>query len=321
MNQSRNCMMFRNLFETQGIDKLFLKIGYSVSSIIIVIANTAVIRALVSQRCQTREQKMFILLSTSDIVVGIFTVPFTNILFYTEISEDIYCKLFPVIIYAIYTPVNFSWTTTIVIALDRILLITLNRIHVKYMTGKILCYIFVQNFLIANLLSIWSIVTVKYPPKILDANPFTITLSVLELTFIIITASLYIYLLHYVRKKARVMKESCYVGGRQQNICHRATNTIAYVLMFLVTCNVAQLVGMTYATLSKLNENVVVRNSIFWPTLALYLNSFLNAVILGFRISNWQKSIKNNTSHSPFFNRHLLKNTRKEDESQNWNIK
>ena len=290
MNHSRNCMMFRNLFETEGTDKLFLKIGYGVSSIIIIVANVIAIRVLINQRVQTREQKMFIkmfiLLSTSDIVVGIFTVPFTMLLFYPEISEDIYCKLLPVIIYAIYTPVNFSWTTTIVIALDRILLITQSQIYVQYMTGKMLCYVFIQNFLIANLLSIWTITTVKYPPKILDINPFTITLIAFEITFIFITGSLYIHLLYYVCRESRGLKASRYVGGKLQSICHSTISTIAYVLMTLVTCNATQLVGMMYATVTELKGNVAVRNAIFWPTLALYLNSFFNAIILINRSSN-----------------------------------
>ena len=310
MNQSRNCMMFRNLFETQGIDKLLLKIGYSISSVITVAINVALIRVLWPQRRRTRANKLFTVLSMSDIVVGMFTLPFTTLLFYTEISEEIYCKLIPIIIYAIFTPVNFSWTTTIVIAADRFLVITQRRLHHKYITDKTMHFVLINNFIVANLLSLWTLTTTRYPRKILEANPFTITLTILETMFISITAMMYIYLLYYVRRTAKVMKLSRCKSKKQKSYTHRTTKTAAYIFVCLVTCNVTQLVGMTYVILSRNDNKIIIRNAIFWPTLALNLNSFFNAVILICRKSNLTRE-RDSKAYYGNKNRSLLSSTRK----------
>ena len=274
--------MFRNLFEKPGTDVILLKIVYGLSAVITLITNIAVLRSLLLQRKKTRTTKLFLVLSTSDIIVGAVTMPLTMLLFYTYIAKDTYCKLIPVIIYFIYAPVNFSWTTTIVIALDRCLMITQNQIHYKYLTDKVICIIVVVNFCIANSLASWHLFTVKYTAKILDANPFNITLSVLEICFVCLTAILYIYLLWYVRKKSKIMASNQITDGRK-NYSSKTTTTTAYVFLCLVACNVNQLFGMIYITWSKTTNIIVVRNTIFWTLLPLYLNSFLNAVILKLR--------------------------------------
>ena len=299
-------MMFRNLFTTDGIDKLFLKCGYVISSVITIVVNVALIKILLLKEKQERANKMFILLSLSDVIVGIFTIPFTMLLFYTEMSEDIYCQLLPVIIYAIFTPVNFSWTTTVVIAIDRFFHVINNRIYLNYMTDKVIYFVLCFNFIIANLLSLWNILTVKYPQKILGINPFTIALTTLEIIFILVTAFLYIYLLHYVRRKSRMMKGSSYSISTQKSIKNRITKTTAYIFMCLVTCNVTQLVGIIYVILSNRKSNVITRNIIFWTALALYLNSFFNAVILIIRSRFWTKNKKNAISQNITVNTQAL---------------
>ena len=87
VNNSQNCMMFRNLFQPEGHDKLFLKTAYAISAAITVTANIAVSRVLFLQKKRTRTENLFLILSMSDIIVGAITIPFTTILFYTEIPQ------------------------------------------------------------------------------------------------------------------------------------------------------------------------------------------------------------------------------------------
>ena len=278
MNWTQNCLMLRNLFKTEGIDKMLLKIGYGVLSVLILAVNVAVIKSLLTQRRKKRTCKLFILLSVSDVVVGAVTIPLAMLLFYTYIPEDTYCKLVPVIIYFIYAPFKFSWLTTILIAVDRVLMITQRNLHLKYMTDKMICIIVIFNFCAANSIALWHLLSVKYSTKILEQNAFNITLSVLEMCLILVTTMLYIYLLWYVRKKCKIME--CNRITNERRYGRGTTQTTANVFVCLVVCNLTQLLGLIFVTWSKTKSNIIIRNAIFWPTLALYMNSFLNAVIL-----------------------------------------
>ena len=279
--------MLRNLFKTEGVDIILLKVGYGLLALLTFIANIVVIKKLVMQKRKTRTTKLFIVLSASDVVVASVTIPMAMLLFYTCIPEDHYCKLVPVIIYFIFAPFKFSWMVTIIIAIDRVLIITRRRIHSKYITNKFICVILAVSFCLANCLSIWNLFTVKYSQKILENNPFNITLSVLEICLISIMMALYIYLLSYVRKKSKIMKRNRVTN---QSYASRTTVTTVLVLFTLFICNITYLCGITYVIWSKTDEHIVTRNAIFWPMLALYMNSFLNAVIMLFRGVNSGRS-------------------------------
>ena len=216
-------------------------------------------------------------------MVGGITIPLTMLLFYTDISEHVYCKLVPLIVYFIYAPVNFSWTTTIVIALDRVLMVTKNNLHYKYLTKKVICTILISNFCMSNGMSLWNLSTVKFSKKILDINPFNITLIILEICFICLTAAFYLYLLRFVWRQSKIMDRNR-ITDNKESYCSRTTRTtILYILICLVVCNFTQLFGMIYVTLSNTENSI---NILFWKLLALYLNSFLNAIIL---ILRWSK--------------------------------
>ena len=191
-----------------------------------------------------------------------------------------------------FVPVKFSWATTVVIALDRFLLITKNHLHRKYLTDRIIIIILTSSFLGANIIGLWHVLNVKLPDKILDVNPFYVTLSIVEVSFIIATIALYKHLLTYVRKQAKSMQSNRAKQGQNQCYSYRTTQTMVYVFFSLAVCNITQLIGMNYTIWSKNDDHIGVRNTIFWTTLALYLSSFLNPVILMLRgVTSKQKSL------------------------------
>ena len=257
-------------------------------SVLIVLMNLRVIKVL-SQQKQSRANKLFIVLSTSDIVVGFVTLPLTLLLF-TDINEYVYCRLFPVTLFFIYAPINFSWTTTIVIAIDRFFMITTAKLHYKFLTDKMIINILINNFFVAIGLSLWNLLTVKFPEKIMEINAFNVTLSVIEFLFIAITLILYVHLVFYVRKKSKLLQRNRNDIQRKNNTySSRTTTTALYVFVCLVSCNVTQLSGMMYTIVSKNSNNVVIRNFLFWPLLALYSSSLFNAIILMCRSKHLKK--------------------------------
>ena len=157
------------------------------------------------------------------------------------------------------------------------------------MTDKMISIILILCFITSNAISLWHIFTVEYPSKILEVNPFNIALGVLELSFMCLTGILYLYMLLYIRRTSKIMESKR--SGNQQSYCDRVTHTIMFVFICLLTCNLTQFVGMIYVILSTSNDKVLVRNTIFWTLLALYLNSFFNAIILLIR-RNHQKRDK-----------------------------
>ena len=274
-----NCRMLRKIFEQPGTDTGVLQVAYGTFSVLIIMVNLKVIKVLLQQK-QTRANKLFIILSISDIVVGFVTLPLTLLMF-TDINEYVYCKMFPVTLFFIYVPINFSWTTTIVIIIDRFCMITKSTLHEKFISDKILYFILVNNFFVANGLALWNLLTVKFPKTIMEINAFNITLTLMEFVFIIITSILYLHLVFYVRKKSKLLQ--LYQNNIQKksiNYSRRTTTTAVYVFVCLVFCNVTQLSGMMYTIVSKDTNNIMIRNFLFWPLLALYPNSLFNALIL-----------------------------------------
>ena len=162
MNRTlHNCRMLRQIFEQPGTDTVVLQVAYGTFSVLIILVNLKVIKVLLQQK-QTRANKLFIILSISDIVVGFVTLPLTLLMF-TDINEYVYCKIFPVTLFFIYAPINFSWTTTIVIAIDRFCMITKSTLHETFISDKILYFILVNNFFVANGFSTMEFINRKIP--------------------------------------------------------------------------------------------------------------------------------------------------------------
>ena len=91
--------------------------------------------------------------------------------------------------------------------------------------------------------------------------------------------------------------QSCYnlyqnnIQKKSNNYSRRTTTTAVYVFVCLVFCNVTQLSGMMYTIVSKYTNNIMIRNFLFWPLLALYSNSLFNALILMCRSRHLKKEI------------------------------
>ena len=124
-------------------------------------------------------------------------------------------------------------------------MVTKNNLHYKYLTKKVICMILISNFCMANGMSLWKLFTVKFSKKILDINPFNITISVLEICFICLTAAFYLYLLWFFRRQSKVMDHNR-IKDTKESYSSRTTRTTIYVFICLVVCNITKLFGMIY---------------------------------------------------------------------------
>ena len=73
-----NCPRLRRLFQHYSIDILILQICFIFTATAIVTSNGLLLSKLLKKRLKTRADKMLIILSCSDIVVGLSSVPVSS---------------------------------------------------------------------------------------------------------------------------------------------------------------------------------------------------------------------------------------------------
>ena len=104
MNQTRSnfphplmkCPCLRLFFEYYYKDILILQIYYIFTAIAIVTSNGLLLYKLLKKRLKTRADKMFIILSCSDIGVGLSSVPMSSLPLFVK-NFDALCMLSPIL--------------------------------------------------------------------------------------------------------------------------------------------------------------------------------------------------------------------------------
>lgn len=65
----------KSLFHNHFVDALMLQIYFIFKTLAIVISNGVLLHKLYKKRCKSRADKIFIILSCSDLGVGVFSIP------------------------------------------------------------------------------------------------------------------------------------------------------------------------------------------------------------------------------------------------------
>ena len=120
-----------------------LQIYFIITALAITIWNSTLLGKLFKKRSKTSADRIFIILSCSDIGVGIFSIQTVSIpLFKWEIKinalDYIHCFLW---IFPACFPYGFSWMLIVIIALDRVFVITKGQMYKQYITMKTLYWI------------------------------------------------------------------------------------------------------------------------------------------------------------------------------------
>ena len=142
-NSSMDITRCANLIQWFGdreYDIFLLAIFYYIIGVVTVIANGLLLYKLLEKKQKRRTDKLFIILSLSDICVGLVSVPVTSLPFFIT-DFEILCKLSPSLIFFSYFPYIFSWTMVIIISVDRVFMVTRSRIYQKLVTMNVLYFV------------------------------------------------------------------------------------------------------------------------------------------------------------------------------------
>ena len=238
MNQTKSnssilsikCQHLRRLFQHYSIDILILQIYYTLTSLTIVMSNGLLLHKLFKKKHKTRADKMFIILSFSDIGVGLINVPMMALILFIKDFHAL-CQLSPILKFFTYVPYGFSWFMIIIIALDRVLVVTKGYIHKTYVTIKHLYYLTTFCLLSVSIMSL--IFSLK--SEFMGRNPFVvgcIGIS-LESCWIIITSVTYMYLFYFVRSRSGKIANTRHSGNKfDKKLMMTITYTFICLLVF-----------------------------------------------------------------------------------------
>ena len=282
MNQTRsNSSIFpierqhlRRLFQHYSIDILILQIYYTFTALAIVASNSALLHKLFKKRDKTRADKMFIILSCSDIGVGLVSVPMMSLPLFIKDFQAL-CQLSPILKFLNYIPYGFSWFLITLIALDRVLLVTKGYVYKKYVTIKHLYSITTMGLL----LSLAVAMKVATEGEFLKGNSFVarcIHIS-FEMCFTIITIVAYMYLFYFARSKSRKMSNARRSGI---NFDRKLMMTITYTYICLLLFTIPYFIRDIVSFIFPISDLEIERNVRYWVKILVFSNSYANAFII-----------------------------------------
>ena len=248
-------------------------------SIAIVSTSSLVIHHITKvQGKKSRSDFIFVILSGSDIMVGLITVPLSGVYWYFLKENDVSNFLSKTYTFFGDFPYYFSCLITVVIAVDRLFVITMHQKYKNLINPRILKGIIIAMFV---LIVIHSSVCVYF---MLPENQSYATLKSLSISFyilglasagIIILAHLYI--LYFFWEGSNVKKLSKHCGSRYNG--KRLTITIMYLSLSQCVCIIPYCILWLVQTFDKV-EFRHMANIAPWIILLRNCQCFCNAIIL-----------------------------------------
>lgn len=215
------------------------EVSVTVTSITIIVTSALVVRHIQNKgRRLSRPNMLFMALSISDIGVGLITVPALGVLgmldYNTKMSENKTTR-FATAFFKTF-PFNFSYIVTTVIAIDRLLVMTMSKRFENVITKKRLLFIILWLFTIA--VASAYVDTYLYQKN----HPFNIAkgfgifnVSLYSFGTIIIICA-YIYLLYYVYRQDNKLRRHRH--EKQNKIIQKTlSKTILCILTSQIICN------------------------------------------------------------------------------------
>ena len=286
-----SCNYFLQLSPDHSPDILILRIYYPFTAFVIVISNGLLLQTFSKKTTKSRADKMFIILSSSDFGVGLISVPVVSLtLFITDC--DILKILSPAVECFALFPYGFSWAVIVIIALDRVLIITKGHIYKKIITQKVLhCIIVIVLFGVITM-AILNPMRGELPGQVSEVIQYTqLTFE----TFIFITFVAYIYLSIFVRLKSKVIanKRHCL-----NNFDKKLMMTVTYTYLCLLFFTIPEYAVIVTYFIGAIIDPTVQRNVHYWAMILVYSNSFANAWII---LYNSREKKKSSTIKRKFF--------------------
>ena len=175
----------------------------------------------------------------------------------------------------------------IIVAVDRVLMITKGHIYVKYVTMNVLYGVIAFTPLKDLATSLYIAFDADYMAPF---DPFIQYFQIfVETTFILITITVYIYFFYFVRSRSIIMANS---GHGEKNFNKRLLLTVSYTFICLLAFTSPQFAGVIIVPfVGTTNDPVFQRNLYYWQLIFIYSNSFANTLILLFNNREKKKKL------------------------------
>ena len=250
-------------------DYILLKILVVLAIMANIITNSAVIWRIYSSRKQTRANVMFAFLSVSDLFIAFLSFPMFCLTLFHLSNLPIHIKDCNLNLYVMYLPTYCSWYLTVLIAIDRLLVIKYNKKYENYVSKKVL----VRSVLVG--LTVYIGTTIAFFLK-RDSMATAIVASVFQLVLTGTVFITYIYILWFTRRK---------LSSFQNNACHRqqAIHRLTWTIFYIFLCQVifalpGPVVNFVYT--EHWGDAGLERKLRYWARVLFFSNSFINGWIL-----------------------------------------
>ena len=250
-------------------DYILLKILVVLAIMANIITNSAVIWRIYSSRKQTRANVMFAFLSVSDLFIAFLSFPMFCLTLFHLSNLPIHIKDCNLNLYVMYLPTYCSWYLTVLIAIDRLLVIKYNKKYENFVSKKVL----VRSVLVG--LTVYIGTTIAFFLK-RDSMATAIVASVFQLVLTGTVFITYIYILWFTRRK---------LSSFQNNACHRqqAIHRLTWTIFYIFLCQVifalpGPIVNFVYT--EHWGDAGLERKLRYWARVLFFSNSFINGWIL-----------------------------------------
>lgn len=250
-------------------DYILLKILVVLAIMANIITNSAVIWRIYSSRKQTRANVMFAFLSVSDLFIAFLSFPMFCLTLFHLSNLPIHIKDCNLNLYVMYLPTYCSWYLTVLIAIDRLLVIKYNKKYENFISKKVL----VRSVLVG--LTVYIGTTIAFFLK-RDSMATAIVASVFQLVLTGTVFITYIYILWFTRRK---------LSAFQNNACHRqqAIYRLTWTIFYIFLCQVifalpGPIVNFVYT--EHWGDAGLERKLRYWARVLFFSNSFINGWIL-----------------------------------------
>ena len=253
-------------------------------SVLVVSSSSLVIYRIVKGQVEkVKYDFAFIILSISDIAVGLFSLPLTGIdWYYGRISQNMPYIARIADRFFLYFPFNFSCLFTTVIAIDRLIVIRLSPRYKNLFTPKRLKVIAIILFLISAIIS--STFTIRIA-SIQSRRYYTIWVSynlhfsviVIGTLCAVVVILTHLYLLYFALRRSglKILRKNC---NRNYN-WRRLTNTIACICISQSICVIPYLLFQIVVLNSRIPLKLML-DICPWLGILAYSQCFCNALII-----------------------------------------
>ena len=250
-------------------DYIMLKTFVVLAIMANIITNSVVIWRIYSSKKQTRANVMFSFLSVSDLFIAFLSFPMFCLTLFHLSDLPIHIKDCNLNLYIMYLPTYCSWYLTVLIAIDRLLVIKYNKKYENFISKKVL----VRSVLFGLTVYIGTTLVFFFNR---DSMATAIVASIFQLVLTGTVFITYIYILWLTRRKLNLF---------QNNTSHRqqAVNRLTWTIFYIFLCQVifalpGPIVNFVYT--EHWGDAGLERKLRYWARVLFFSNSFINGWIL-----------------------------------------